>query len=178
MSIRSFFVAAGAAVIVAALVPRPASAQHNVSLEVSDSVAKVGRRLELQPGKSIITRSGDVALLLTESAVVLQMTDGGLRAIERDVPPREENLLARLAGAIVRAGVLELLDHSIAYPLARLDHAKAEGNVIQLLDRTGELVFDSVSVNDRRPMHDFSPSEARVFARKINAAIARSARRD
>ena len=177
MSVRSFFAAAFMAVIVAMLVPRPAAAQHNISLNVPDSVAKVGRRLDPHPGKSIVTQSGDVMLFLTDAAVAIQMTDGGLHAIRRDIPPREESVLARMAAAIVRAGVLDLLDHSIAYPLSRLDRAKAEGNTIQLFDRDGEMVFDSMSVNNRRPMEDFSPAEARAFAKKVNAAIAVAKRR-
>ena len=171
MSIRSFSVAAGTAVIVAVFVPQPASAQHSISVNVGDSVAKVVRREYPQRGRSITTRSGDVALLLTESAVVIQMTDRGLREIERDVPSREEGTLARMASAMVRAGVIELLDRGISYPLARLERAKAEGGTIYLIDRDGGFVFDSVSVNKTKPMHDFSPGEAHAFARKINAAI-------
>jgi hypothetical protein len=69
------------------------------------------------------------------------------------------------------AGVREMLDRGISYPLSGLDHAKAEDGRLLLVSRSGELIFDSMDINNTKPMHDFDKRDAAAFARKINAAI-------
>jgi len=176
VSRSSLIPALGAMVVVAMFTPRPAASQTTIEASVNDSVAKVVRRQRAEPSRFIETRSGDAALLLTDSTVVLQMTSEGLARIRRDAHnDRQEGFAARLVGAMVRAGIAEMLDHGISYRLDRLARAQARGSRLYLIDYQGSLVFDSVSVNKRPLMHDFSPLDAERFSRRVNEAIRRRA---
>ena len=173
MSNKSRIFAALSMIVVAVFFSRPANAQGHVEAKVADPARIVSRETP-RPGRSIITRSGSAALLLNDTAIVIQMTDEGLRSLGRNEPTEEKSGMARLVGAMVMAGVKEMLDRGISYPLSGLDHAKADGSKILLVSRDGELIFDSTEVNKNKPMHDFDESEARDFAKRINAAIRRA----
>ena len=159
-------------VIVAMIIPRDSSAQGHIEASINDPAKIVYRQTPL-PGSSLITQRGHAALLLLDTSIVIQMTDEGLHHVGRETRSETSRGVGAFVGAIVRAGITEMLDRGISYPLAMLDHAAADGNRLYLIDRDGKLVFDSMNINDTRPMHDFAPRDAAAFAKKINAAIKR-----
>jgi hypothetical protein len=78
-----------------------------------------------------------VALLLTDTTVVLQLTDRGLNQmrtqLSEDAQGTSGGVLARMLGA----GLGELLDHGIAYRLSALRGARADGGRLVLEDHGG-----------------------------------------
>jgi hypothetical protein len=160
-------------VVVALIIPRDSSAQGHVEASIEDPAKLVARETP-RPGMSLFTESGDAVLLLKENAIVIQMTDEGLRYLGRSDRSESRGSLGAFVSAIVHAGITEMLDRGISYPLTMLDHATAEGNRLYLVDLNGKLVFDTMNINNARPMHDFAPGEASVFAKRINAAIKRT----
>ncbi len=173
MSNRSRILTAVSTIAVAMLLSTPAHAQGHIEVNASDSTKLVSRTIP-RLGQSITTRSAAATLLFNDTAVVIQMTDEALQNLGRTEPAEEKSSVARLVGAIVLASVKTMLDRGISYPLSGLDHAKADGNKVLLVARDGKLIFDSVDVNNVKPMHDFDESEAKDFAKRINVAIKRA----
>jgi hypothetical protein len=160
----------GAAILA---MPLRATAQRNLSLQVNadDSIAWVVLRQPLESASAALrTRDRTTALLLTDQAVILQLTDRGLEGVTSQVS-EERGLGARLVARMVGAGVAEMLDHGIAYRLSALRSARADGHRLILEDRNGNRVFGTVEMNGRHPMDDFIPSEAQAFAARLNRAI-------
>lgn len=172
MTFKSAFAIAASMVVVTTFLPRPASAQ-GISLNVPDSAVRMVPRTDLPADRSIRTRNGEVALLLTDADVVMQLTDAGLEHVSRETGEKnpKEGVVARMVGAMVRAGVLEMLDRGVAFPLDRLKEARIEDRRLLLIDREGERVFADVTINDEKPMDGFSRADAERFAKKVNKAI-------
>ncbi len=177
MTYRSALSIAASLIVVTAFLPRDAGSQ-GITLNLPDSVVRMIPRAELEPDRSIRTRNGEVALLLTDADVVMQLTDAGLDHVSQETKEGnpKEGVVARMVGAMVRAGVLEMLDRGVAFPLDRLKEARVEDRRLLLIDREGERVFADVSINDEKPMEGFSRADAERFAKKVNKAI--HARRD
>src|SRR5688572_30628649 len=94
----------------------------------SDSVAWVVRRQPLDAAQAILrTRKRDVAVLLTDTTVVLQFTNSGLdqvaRSLESDPP---KNVGGTIIANMLSAGIVSLLDHGIVYRLSGLREARVD----------------------------------------------------
>ena len=155
-----------------ALVAHPATAQRD-----DDSDARIVSRQPIHRASSAIqTRNGEVALLLVGRTLVMQLTDRGLRQVDRemDEDAKDGSAFARFVGGVVRSGVRTLLDHGIEYPLSELREARYEDGRLVLVDRDGDRLFEDVQVNDIEVMESFSPAEARAFAARINQARRRA----
>jgi hypothetical protein len=168
--------AALVALVAAALVlaARPAAGQSQITLrgEAADSVSWVVRRQPLdQADAALRTRDRHVALLLTDTAVVLQFTERGLDHVRDQLDEEASGVGARLLARVLGAGISGLLDHGIAYRLSALRAARAEGGRLVLEDHGGGRVFAGTEVNGRHVMDDFSPAEAERFAAVLNRAI-------
>ena len=161
----------GAAVLLA-LGAVTAHAQSSRNTSTSDSASFiVPRRGPQGADRALATRDGDVALILRDSVVVLQLTDDGMRRLfANDTVSR--GVGGAMAAAIVRAGVSEMMNHGIAYRLSALRGAHASGSRLVLESRDGTHVFEDASLNGRRPMTDFHPAEAERFAAVVRRAIA------
>jgi hypothetical protein len=167
--------AAAAFCVVASLIPvAPSRAQGGTKISVNapDSVSFVVARRGPLPGEPAIrTLSGEVALILRDSVVVLQLTDYGLdHLFDGDRETRRGG--SRILMAMVKAGLSGLFDHGVAYRVSALRRAYAEGNRLVLEDRAGDHVFESTNYNDHHPMVEFSPAEARRFAMAVQRSIA------
>ncbi len=166
-----FFVSAALALALAA---QPAHAQRRND---SDSDVRVVERQPLRRASSAIeTRGGEVALLLIDRRVVMQLTDRGLDEIGRDMDAdaKKESGFARLVSGMVRSGVRTLLDRGIEYPVSELREARYENGRLILEDREGNSIFKDVRVNDIQVMESFSPAAARAFAARVNQARRRA----
>lgn len=157
------------AILLIPLLAGPLAAQ-GTSVE-SDS-ARVVDRMDLSDADhALVTRHGDVALLLAGDEIVIQLTDAGLAAIETgDMEEEAEGFGERLIGAMIRAGVRELLDNGLAYPIDRIERAEVVDGRLVLQDEEGDEIFD-LTVDDRDVMADFVVREARGMAREIRARM-------
>jgi hypothetical protein len=68
------------------------------------------------------------------------------------------------------AGVRELLDHGIAYPIDRVQRAVVVGGRLVIEGIEGHEVF-GVTMHDRDVMNDFEAGDARAMARAIRARM-------
>jgi hypothetical protein len=181
-ALSRFFTGCGLAIATALLLvlPGSAAAQHpSAGYDAgADSVSWLAPREPLECAKAILrTRDRQVALLLTDTTLVLQLTDAGLEHVAGSIGATPTGgpgagVLARILGA----GVAVLLDHGIAYRLTALRGARVEGGHLVLEDYAGNRVFENTEVNGRRVMHDFPPAEAERFAAAVERAIGRVAR--
>lgn len=148
------------------LLAAPLDAQKVVT---HSDTARVTDRIELRDADhDLVTRRGDVALLIVGDELRIQLTDKGLREIEEpdDMDESEDGLAARLIGAMIRAGVRELMDNAIAYPISEIGRAEYEDGRLVIEDLDGEALFD-ITANDRDIMTDFREQNARRFAREL-----------
>lgn len=173
MRIRPHIASAFALIIVAAFLPPKAHAQGHIEASIEGPATVVDRSTPL-PGRSIITQTGQAALLLSDTSIVIEMTDEGLASLTKEKDPQPSHGVSGILTSMVKAGITGMLDRGMSYPLAKLDRAKAEGTRIYLFDRDGKLVFDNVKLNETIPMRDFAPEDAKAFAKKINSAIKRN----
>lgn len=168
----AFRSAALAALALLLLAPRPSEAQERTPAR-GDSISWVAPREAPERARAVLrTRDRHAAVLLTDSTVVLQLTDRGLEHVSREM--RDEPAPS-LAGAILkgllRGAVVGLLDNGIAHRTSALRDARAEGGKLVLVGRDGEPVFDRVEVNGRNLMEEFTPAEAERFAAEVRRAI-------
>lgn len=139
--------------------------------EWSDTARLVDRVDVRDADRALVTREGEVALILESDTLLIQLTDRGLEEIEApEAGEADESLAARLLGAMIRAGLRELLDHAIAYPVSEIGRAEYVDGRLILEDHEGEALFD-ITVNDRDVLADFREHEARAFVREIRARI-------
>lgn len=150
----------------------PAHAQRGHTRGDSD-VRFVERQPLRRATSAIQTRGGEVALLLVDRKLVMQLTDRGLSDIDREMDDdakREESGFARVLAGVVRGGVRTMLDRGVEYPVSELREARYENGRLILEDREGNSVFENVRVNDIQVMESFSPADARAFAARVNQA--------
>ncbi|CAA9326971.1 MAG: hypothetical protein AVDCRST_MAG68-2315 [uncultured Gemmatimonadetes bacterium] len=162
------------AVLGLGLAAQPAQAQRH---DTESDVRVVERQPLRRASSAIHTRGGEVALLLVDRRLVMQLTDAGLDEIERDMAndaKKEESGFARFVSGVVRSGVRTLLDRGIEYPVSELREARYERGRLVLVDREGNELFRDVQVNDIQVMESFSPAEARAFAARVNQARRRA----
>lgn len=147
----------------------PLSAQGT---SVGSDSARVTDRMDLSDADhALVTRHGDVALLLAGDEIVIQLTDAGLAAIETgDMEEEAEGFGERLIGAMIRAGIREMLDNGLAYPVDRIERAEVVDGRLVLENEDGDEIFD-LTVDDRDVMADFDERQARVMAREIRARM-------
>jgi hypothetical protein len=153
---------------------RPAAAQHNVSIraDAPDSVSWIVRRQPPDLAEAALrSRDRHVALLLTDTTLVLQLTDLGLDHITDRMDDEPGGLGARLVARMLGAGITGLLDHGIAYRLSALRAARREGSALVLEDRDGHHLFEDVEINGRHVMNDFPAADAERFAAAVNRAV-------
>ena len=157
------------AVLAALALAVPLAAQQTVTL--SDT-ARVTDRIQLRDADhDLVTRQGDVALLIAGDELRIQLTDDGLRDLEEpEVDEAEDGLVARVLGAMLRAGVRGLMDNAIAYPISEIGRAEYEDGRLVIENLEGEPIFD-ITVNDRDIMTDFREREARQFARELRGRM-------
>jgi hypothetical protein len=157
-----------------ALAARPVAAQRPLALraDAGDSVATIVRRQPPEDAAATLrTRDRHVALLLTDTTVVLQFTDRGLDHVRVQLSGEHAGTSGGVLARALGAGLVELLDHGIAYRLSALRGARAEHGRLMLEDHDGHRVFAGTETNGRLVMDDFSPAEAERFAGAVNRVL-------
>jgi hypothetical protein len=164
------------ALTVSVLLAPPVAAQNTVTThaDARDSVSWIVPRAQLGDAESALrTKDRLAAILLMDSTIVLQFTNRGLDDVNRGGDDTTASLGAQFFARLVKASVVTLLDHGIAYRLDALGEARSEGSRLVLVDRKGKRVFDNVDVNGRQVLESFVPDEAERFAAELNRAILR-----
>jgi hypothetical protein len=169
--IRAAAAAALLATLATMVAGRPARAQGGTTVRVNgkDSVAFIVPRQSAGQA-TLLTRDRKVALVLNDSAVVMQLTDMGMdHLFDADTATRGigEAIFARM----LRAGMTELLDHGVGYRLSALRRAYADGGRLVLEDSGGHHVFEDTELNGHHPLRELSPAEAERFAGRVQRAI-------
>jgi hypothetical protein len=142
--------------------------------DAPDSVAFIVPREQYDVANAKVrSRDKTVTLLLTDTTLVLQLSQRGMDRVESGVSEAKHDggLGARLVARMLGAGLTEFLDHGIAYKLSALRSARAEGSRLVLEDRNGHRVFENVEVNHTRFLEELPPDDARRFAADVNRAI-------
>lgn len=171
---------AAAALLLLPLLAAPVAvrAQDNdIRISVSDgdtdSPGRVGPRRHLRDARlAIATRDDRVALLLIHEAVVMQLTDRGLRDLRDEMrrdaeEDRESGFFAEMVQTMVRSTVESMLRRSIEYPVSELRDVEYRRGRLVFTGEDGKRVFESVRVNDTEVMENFSDADARAFVREF-----------
>jgi hypothetical protein len=159
------------ALLAALLAAVPAHAQKNPRPSSSDtSVAFVQRQSPQTSRAAAVTKNGHSAILLGDRHVVLQLTDAGLGHVRASLGS-DGGTGQSIIRAMLGAGLTELLDRGMKYPLAKLRAARVEDGTLVLEDLEGNQVFAGVEVNGSKVMQEFAPGEARRFAAAVERAL-------
>jgi hypothetical protein len=154
--------------VAAAMLPASVAAQEPPVRQDSvrqDSARVTDRIHPDRAERALITRHRDFALLIAGDELLAQLTDRGLEEFRASMDD-EESLASRILGAMLQAGMRQLLDNAIAIPIAGIARAEVVDGRLVLEDDSGDEFFD-LSVNDRDVMEDFSEREARAFASEL-----------
>jgi hypothetical protein len=175
MGIRVFRRSVLLSLFTAALVlPLSAEAQQvRVGSSGTDSLSRVVQRMPLKQARhAITTQDGAASLLLTERAIVLQLTDRELERIGSTESEKQEGqgVLARMFESMVRGGVRVLLNHGIEYPLSDLADARYENGRLFFVRNNGERIFEDVRINETEMMEGFASRDARAFVARFREA--------
>lgn len=160
-------------------VARGAQAQKvsiSVHEDAPDSVSFIVPREQYDVANAKVrSRDKSVTLLLTDTTLVLQLSQRGMDRLETGVSEakHDDGLATRLVARVLGAGLTEFLDHGIAYRLTALRSARADGSRLVLEDLKGNRVFEKVEVNGTHMLEDLPPDDARRFAADVNRAIGR-----
>ena len=144
----------------------------NVSIHVSDSAGYVVDRSSPDRARfAIVSENGDAALLLTDTAIVAQMTDRGLHHINSaDSKDTTKSAVGKVFAKMAVAALGSLFDHGIAYNVRDITDARYADGRLQLFGSKGQELFRDVKIDDTPLMESFSPSDAKAFAARVRAA--------
>ena len=125
----------------------PVQAQKGAQRSPSDtSIAFIQRQPASTSRAVAVTKNGHSAILLRDRHVVLQLTDAGLAHVRASLGS-EGGPGQSIIRAMLGAGITELLDRGMAYPIAMLRAARVEQGTLVLEDLEGNRIFDGVEIN-------------------------------
>ena len=167
-----------AAVGIPSLAAAQSSARSRVSAQPDDSVMRIVPRYPMRGSDALLSRDGNVALLLTDRSLILQLTYEGVdhvmgraREAERDVgSDGPSQPVARAVAALMGGLVRTFADRGLEYDLRDLADARYVDRRIVLRRLSGDEVFGNMNINGREVMDGFEPSEARAFLARVRAA--------
>jgi hypothetical protein len=119
---------------------------------------------------AITTEDGEMALLLTDRDVVMQLSDRALRRVNRelrDAKDEQDNWLASAIVTAVTGTVRELLDHSFVCHVRDLRDVSYEDGRLVFIGRHGRAVFGNEDACDSDASRAFSERDARNFMREF-----------
>jgi hypothetical protein len=147
--------------------------RHNSTVSIDarekDSPERLGPRQPPASGKpSLQSTSRWTELMLKDDAVYMQLTDYGLKQVgePQDVRDKDEGFLGNILKTMALSGVRQLLDHSIALPLADMRTALVRQRQVVLVTCQGKEVFNKVKINDQ--VQTYPQDQAEDFVRRVN----------
>ena len=162
--------------LIAGSIAGPLAAQDtssmSVQIHVSDSAGYVVDRTSADRARfAIVSENGDAALLLTDTAIVAQMTDRGLQHLNSaDAKDTTKSVVGKMVTRMAVAALGSLFDHGIAYNLRDISDAKYDDGRLQLVGAKGQELFRDVKIDDTPLMESFRAEDAKKFAAKVRAA--------
>lgn len=137
-----------------------------------DSIVRVIDRVEVKKSTfHILNRKQDTAMLVRDGAIVVQLTDKGLKHMKREIKKEGESALGKILHAAMAGAVAEFLDHGMEYQLSDLKQARYENGAIVLIRKSGERVFEDMEINGEQVMESFSRADSERFVAHVNKLI-------
>ena len=137
----------------------------------ADRHAPKDRRFE------VIAENGKASLLLTREVVALQLPDGTMHRIDRELRNKErahrDQPLADVIAGAVTGGVRALLDHSAECDLRDVRSVDYRGGRLVFIAKDGSRLFDRLELDDDRVLEGFSQRDAASFIREFRRAKSR-----
>ena len=163
--------------LLAALLPAGAALAkgHHVNIgscEVREPL-EWGARHDLARARfAMLTEDRAAALVLTRDVVAVQLSDRVLRDLDREIAREkdkddEDGLLASVIKSAVLGSVRELLDHSLACPIADLRDVRYRDGRLILITEDGDRIFEDLDINDHKVLEGFSEPDAQAFVREF-----------
>jgi hypothetical protein len=134
-----------------------------------DGPERIGPRQQPASGKpSLQSTSRWTELMLKDDAVVMQLTDYGMKQVgePQDAHDRDEGFFGNMMRSMALSGVKHFLNHSIALSLADMRSALVRRGEVVLVTCQGKEVFNKVKINDQ--VQTYPQDKAEEFVKNIN----------
>ena len=145
--------------------------RSTISMDASegDGPERVGPRQQPASGKPYVqSTSRWTELMLKDDAVYMQLTDYGMKQVgePQDAREKDEGFLGNMLKTMALSGVKQLLDHSLALPLADMRSALVRRGEVVLVTCQGKEVFNKVKINDQ--VQTYPQDKAEEFVKNVN----------
>ena len=141
----------------------------SIDAKEGDGPERIGPRQQPAPGKpSLQSTSRWTELMLKDDAVVMQLTDYGMKQVgePQDAHDKDEGFFGNMLKTMALSGVKQFLDHSLALSLADMRSALVRRGEVVLVTCQGKEVFNKVKINDQ--VQTYPQDKAEEFVRNIN----------
>jgi len=113
---------------------------------------------------AITTREGSVDLMLTESDLLIQFSDEGLKRINHQINKNpDDSHFAAVIKSMVSSGVQTLLDRAMKIPLYEISEISYSDGALVIRNREGQKIFEDIDIEGKYVMKDFSRADALQF---------------
>jgi len=113
---------------------------------------------------AITNNEGSVDLMLTETALLIQFSDAGLKRIHDEInQDPDDSHFAAVIKSMVSSGVQTLLNRAMSVPLYEISEISYSDGTLIIRNREGQQIFEDLEFDDIYVMKDFSRPDARNF---------------
>ena len=141
----------------------------SIDAKEGDGPERFGPRQRPAAGKPHVqSTSRWTELMLKDDAVVMQLTDYGMKQIgePEDAHDKDEGFLGNILKSMALSGVRQFLDHSLALSLADMRAAQVRRGEVVLVTCEGKEVFNTVKINDQ--VQTYPQDKAEDFVKAVN----------
>jgi hypothetical protein len=145
------------------------SSTISIDAHEGDGPERFGPRQKPASGQPYVqSTSRWTELMLKDDAVVMQLTDYGMKQIgePQDARDKDEGFLGNMLKTMALSGVRQLLDRSLALSLADMRAALVRRGEVVLVTCQGKEVFNKVKVNEQ--VQTYPQDQAEEFVKNIN----------
>jgi hypothetical protein len=135
----------------------------------NDGPERIAPRQQPAAGKNhVLSTNGWSEMTLNDNAVYLQMTDHGIKQLDkpREAHEKAEGFLDNVFAAMALSGVKQLFNHSIVLSLTDTRSALVRNGEVILVTCNGKEVFNSVKFNGE--VQKYPQDGAEEFVRNVN----------
>jgi hypothetical protein len=154
------------------------SAQQTFSINNNEIEGEAIPRVMLSSAiDHIVNEDGNLALLFTDTYLVMQLTNEGIDEITSKIRSNDEDsdepksFFSNLLLSALSTSIYTLLDHGIAVPLSDITQASYEDGTLYIHTMNDALIFENSTINDKDFMSDFKEKDAKRFAKSLNEFI-------
>jgi hypothetical protein len=141
----------------------------SIDAKEGDGPERIGPRQRPTAGKPYLqSTSRWTELMLKDDEVVMQLTDYGMKQVgePQGAHDKDEGFFGNMVRTMALSGVKQLLDHSLALPLADMRIALVRRSEVVLVTCQGKEVFNKVRINDQ--VQTYPQDKAEEFVKNIN----------